>query len=187
MNNAKNKRNYLQIDPQIEKEQFDFLIKKGYKFDSNFNLIGPKGKLLTATKNGYNYMLVHINNIPVNIYAHRFSYYYHNSVVPVYTINHIDNNKFNNNPNNLEDVTLGENAKALRKVRDSIIQDKKGNFKLYEKGKVIHTADSYNKCLHVKLLKGLFERQREEEMIEQIQKCKTKSEMDKYIESTIFE
>lgn len=191
MNNGKNKekntRNYLTLNPEIEKYQMDKMISLGYKFDEDFNLIGTKGKKILATKNGYVYVRVLIDNVLKNIYAHRFSYYYHKGNIPNFTINHIDGNRLNNNPNNLEDIPLYENSGKSNKIKDGIFETKSGDFKLYEKGKVVYTSNRYTECLHIKLLKGLFNRQREEDILEGIQKCKNLSEINKYVESTIFE
>ncbi|MCM3387189.1 HNH endonuclease [Ureibacillus chungkukjangi] len=85
-------------------------IGEGYYTVKDFRLHRNDKPLGTVGKNGY---LSH-SVIGGSIYAHRlmFAYYYGlDELLKYESINHIDGNKLNNNPSNLEGMSLAENSK----------------------------------------------------------------------------
>jgi hypothetical protein len=93
-----------------EKEKFDELILKGYKYDGNTgDVFGKRGKPLTKKSHGY----VMIGNIR----AHRFAWYYIHKEVPN-IVDHINRVRDDNRIVNLRVVSRLENNLNSKRYDD---------------------------------------------------------------------
>ena len=93
-----------------------------YAADSNACIVDLYKKRLISihtNSNGYNQISIRIQNKPKMCSLHRFTYECFNGIIPENkVIDHIDNNKSNNNINNLQLMTQQENCKKSANNRD---------------------------------------------------------------------
>jgi len=85
-----------------------------------------KGRLLTPVGNGYGYYTVHLtrDGISKRYYIHRLVYStFVGEIVNWNDINHIDHNKGNNTPKNLESITHQANAKDQAIFANGVYKD----------------------------------------------------------------
>ena len=135
------------------KRSFSFIekiaSKRGYVVDENGILIGYKGNPLSNHKNKHGYVTctVSVDGKNIVLYAHRLMAYqkfkdriYKKGNV----VRHLDNNKANNKPENIEIGTCSDNLNDLP-IELILERQKKATLKSikYNKNEVI---DYYNKC-----------------------------------------
>lgn len=171
------------ITEQQEIERYLFLIKRGYKVNEKGQVTSPRGVILSATKNGYIYSQLKIGNVFINIYMHRFVYWYFNNKVADLTVNHINGIRFDNRPENLENISANLNLskeKRIKKVFDGIIETVNGDFKVYQYQNVIFTGKSYNECIQFKMHKNQADLLRYQEHKDVIEKLKTTRDIDNF-------
>ena len=123
--------------------------KRGYVVDENGVLIGSRGKKLSnhTDKRGYVKCTVGVDGKNITLYAHRLMAYqkYRDKIYEKGTVvRHLDNNKANNKPENIEIGTCSDNLKDLP-IELILERQKKATLKTikYNKNEVI---DYYNKC-----------------------------------------
>lgn len=99
---------------------------KGYSFDKEGNLLGPKGKCIAkyANSNGYYVFSIRYKTVRMNLGVHRFQAYlkygdkiYEKGIV----VRHLNGNKFDNSWNNIAIGTAKENTDDI--PRDIIMRN----------------------------------------------------------------